>query len=203
MEARLAKYISVILHPLLMPTYGFAFLFFTHNYISTFIPLNIKILIIGITFIFTFILPAINALILLKLGRIRSLEMETSGERVIPYLSTFMYYLALFYLFYSAKFSPVFIILILGAALSVLVTLLINFKWKISAHAVGIGGIIGAIMGISLRLMIDLQLIVVFTLVLAGIVGFARLKLLAHSPAQVYTGYLIGFLIQLILMIVY
>jgi len=186
-----------------MPTYGFLFIFFTQNYISTFIPLNAKLLIIGITFIFTFILPAINTLILLKLGRINSFEMETSRERVLPYLSTFMYYLALFYLFYSAQFSPIFIILILGAALSVLMTLIINFKWKVSAHAVGIGGIIGAAMGISLRLMIDLQLIILLALMIGGLIGFARLRLNAHTPAQVYAGYLTGFLTQFILMIVY
>jgi hypothetical protein len=186
-----------------MPTYGFALIFFTQNYISTFIPVNAKFLIIGITFVFTFILPTLNALILLKMGRINSLEMETSKERTIPYISTFMYYLALFYLFYSAQFSPVFVILILGAAVCVLLTLIINFKWKISAHSVGIGGIIGAVMGISIRLMIDLQLIVIVSILISGLIGFARLKLSAHSPAQVYVGYLTGFLVQLLLMIFY
>jgi hypothetical protein len=203
LETKIAKTISILFHPLLMPTYGFALIFFTQNYISTFIPLNAKLLIIGITFIFTFLLPTINALILLRLGRIHSLEMETTRERVIPYLSTFMYYLALSYLFYSAEFSPVFIILILGATLCVLATFLINFKWKISAHAVGIGGIVGGIIGISIRLMIDLQLIIILTILISGLIGFARLKLLSHTPAQVYIGYLTGFLIQLLLMIFY
>jgi hypothetical protein len=129
--------------------------------------------------------------------------METTRERVIPFLSTFMYYLALFYLFYSAQFSAVFIILILGAALSIFCTLLINFKWKISAHAVGTGGIIGALMGVSLRLMIDLQLVILIAILISGIIGYARLKLLAHTPAQVYAGYLVGFLVQLLLMIFY
>ena len=39
------------------------------------------------------------------------------------------------------------------------ITLIINFKWKISAHAIGVGGIAGAILGISYRLNIDLQFI--------------------------------------------
>jgi hypothetical protein len=203
LETRIAKFISIIFHPLLMPTYGFILIFFTQNYISTFIPINAKLMIIGVTFVFTFLLPTINALILLKLGRINSLEMEAGRERTIPYISTAMYYLALFYLFYSARFSPVFIVLILGAAISVLVTLLINFKWKISAHSVGIGGIIGAAMGISIRLMIDLQLIILLSVSIAGLIGFARLKLSAHSPAQVYAGYLTGFLVQFLLMIFY
>jgi membrane-associated phospholipid phosphatase len=184
-----------------MSSYGFALIFFTENSISTFVRPGAKLLIVGITFIFTFLLPALNALILLKLGRIRSLEMETSAERVVPYFSTLMYYLALVYLFFSTHISPVFIILIAGAALSILATFIINFKWKISAHTVGIGGVIGAALGISLRLMIDLQYIIIIAILLSGIIGFARLKLSAHTPAQVYTGFLTGFLIQLLLMI--
>jgi membrane-associated phospholipid phosphatase len=203
LETRIAKIISVVFHPLLMPTYGFLLIFSTNNYIATFTPLNLKLVILGITLVFTFLLPAFNALILLKTGRIKSLEMESSRERVLPYLSTCFYCFALFYLFKDADFPPVFVIVILGAAVSILLTCLINFKWKISAHAVGAAGIIGAAMGVSLRLMIDLRLIIIITLLTAGCVGFARLKLNAHSPSQVYSGYLLGFMVEFLLMLFY
>lgn len=203
MEVRIAKIISVLFHPLLMPTYGFALLFFTNNYIATFTAENLKCIVLGITFLFTFLLPTINALILLKMGRIRSLEMESPQERVIPYGSTALYYFALYYLFYNADFPSVFKIVILGAAISILLTLLINFKWKISAHTVGIGGIAGAILGIIYRLQLDFQLILMMVLFVAGLIGYARLKLNAHSPLQVYTGFILGFLIELGLMIFY
>lgn len=203
METRIAKIISALFHPLLMPTYGFLMLFTTKNYIATFTPLNIKLVILLITFIFTFVLPAVNAFILLKAGRINSLQMETGRERVIPYLSTSLYFFALFYLFYNREFPPVFVILILGAAISILLTFLVNFKWKISAHSVGIGGIIGAIMGLSLRLAIDFRMVLMLSILVAGCVGFARLKLNAHTPAQVYTGFLAGFVIEFLLMIFY
>src|ERR1700741_2427000 len=100
-EEKFAKIISILFHPLLMPSYGFALLFFTQNYIATFTALRLKILILTVTFIFTFLLPAINAFILLKMGRIKSLEMESTEERVIPYTSTALYYFALYYLFYN------------------------------------------------------------------------------------------------------
>lgn len=203
LETRIARFFSLIFHPLLMPTYGFLLIFITHNYIATFTPFNLKLVILAITFAFTFILPSVNAFILLKMGRINSLEMETPKERIIPYISTSMYFFALFYLFSTAEFPPVFLILILGAAISIVITWIINFKWKISAHAIGIGGIIGAILGMSLRLMIDLRLVLMIVILMAGCVGFARLKLNAHSPAQVYTGFLLGIIIELGLMIFY
>lgn len=203
MEIRIAKLISYVLHPLLMPTYGFLLLFFSNNYISTFTAPEVKLIVLGITFVFTFLLPAFNVLILLKTGRIKSLEMETNNERFLPYISTTLYYFALFYLFYNAGFPNVFKIVVLGASICLLLTLLINLKWKISAHTIGIGGTAGVVLGVMYRLKLDMEMVFMITLFLAGIIGFARLKLNAHSPAQVYTGFLLGFIVELGLMIFY
>jgi membrane-associated phospholipid phosphatase len=199
---KIAKIISYLFHPLLMPSYGFLALFFTKNYISTFTPLSLRLFILLVTFIFTFARPAINAFILLKMGRIKSLEMERAEERFVPYISTALYYFALYYLFYTVTdFPSIFKTLVLGAAISIVLVLIITTKWKISAHAVGIGGMIAAIIGISFKLSIDLRFITMCSILIAGFVGFARLKLNAHNPSQVYTGFLLGFLVEFLLMI--
>ncbi len=202
-EEKFAQLISHLFHPLLMPTYGFMIIFFTKNYISTFTTVRLKILILVVTFIFTFLLPTINAFVLLKMGRIKSLGMESNEERVIPYSSAALYYFSLYYLFYNAEFPNIFKILILGASVSIVLSLLINFKWKISAHTIGIGGIAGAALGIIYRLHIDLHFILMLVILVSGLVGYARLKLNAHTPAQVYTGFLLGFFVELLLMIFY
>lgn len=198
-----AKFISRIFHPLLMPTYGYLLLFNTRNYLSTFLPLKIKIILVALTFLFTFVFPALNAFILLKMGRIKSLEMEDPKERLLPYGTTILYYMALLYLLYSVHFPLICKIIILGGACCILLTLLVNLKWKISAHMVGVGGIAGAILAISYRLQSDIQLSFFTILLIAGFVGYARLKLNAHTPAQVYTGFLAGFLIQMGLIVFY
>jgi hypothetical protein len=186
-----------------MPTYGFSIIFFSDNYIGNFVPLGVKLLIIGITFVFTFILPVINTVILLKIGRISSLSMDHPGERTIPYASTSLYYFALFLLFHSEGFPEAFKILILGAGISIVIVLLINLRWKISAHMTGIGGIAGAALGLIYRLQLDLFFPLLIVIFVAGLVGFARLKLLSHSPAQVYSGFVLGFILELGLMIFY
>jgi membrane-associated phospholipid phosphatase len=186
-----------------MPTYGFALIFFTKNYISTFTPEVLKYTTLSVTFLFTFLLPAINALILLKMRRIQSLEMHSNEERIIPYSSTTLYYFALFYLFYNAEFPSIFKIVILGAAISILLTFLINLKWKISAHVIGIGGVAGATLGIIFRLQMDLFPAFMVILFVAGLIAYARLKLNAHTPAQVYSGFILGFFVELGLMYFY
>lgn len=184
-----------------MPTYGALCIFYSENNISMFTSPGRKLIILFITFIFTFLLPTINALILLKMRRINSLEMETIKERIIPYTSTALYYFALFYLFYNANFPIIFQLLIVGAAISIVLTLLVTFRWKISAHAVGIGGVCGAVLGLVYRLQADMQLQFMIIILCSGIVGYARLKLNAHSPSQVYAGFILGFLVEFILMI--
>ncbi len=203
METKIAKFISIVFHPLLMPTYGFILIFITKNYISTFVPFKVKLIITGITFFFTFILPAINAFVLLKMGKIRSLEMETQQERIIPYGSAVLYYLALLYLFYNTSFLPIFKIVILGAACTIMLTLIINNRWKISAHTVGIGGVAGAVLGMSYRLQINLESVFLLLIIVAGFIGYARLRLNAHTPAQVYTGFIVGFFVQFLLTLFY
>ena len=202
-EEKLARFVSYLFHPLLMPTYGFLIIFFTDNYISVFTSLGLRLLILAVTFVFTFIFPFVNAIILLKTGRIKSLSMEDHTERNIPYATTVLYYFALYYLFYNTEIPSFFKVLVLGAGLSVLLTFIINFKWKISAHTIGIGGIAGAMLGTVYRLQMELYLILILIIIIAGIVGYARLKLNAHTPPQIYTGFLLGFLVEFLLILFY
>jgi hypothetical protein len=84
----------------------------------------------------------------------------------------------------------------LASALAVIVTLLITIKWKVSAHLVGIGGIIGLILVLTVFYHINLFFYLVISLILAGWVAFARLSLDAHTPGQVYIGLAVGFLVM-------
>lgn len=39
--------------------------------------------------------------------------------------------------------------MLIGACVALVIALCVNFAWKISAHAIGIGGLLGAIMGVA------------------------------------------------------
>jgi membrane-associated phospholipid phosphatase len=202
-EEKLAEFISYLFHPLLMSTYGFLILFFTPNYVSVFTPLALKLAILGITLVFTCILPLVNTVILLKTGRIKSLKMEDPSDRNLPYAGTILYYFGLFYLFHTATIPSIFKVLVLGAAVAIALTFIINFKWKISAHTTGIGGIIGALLATIYRLNTEFYLMLMVVVLIAGIIGYARLKLNAHTPAQVYTGFLLGFLTEFFIVLLF
>lgn len=57
---------------------------------------------------------------------------------------------------------------------------------------IAIGGLSGMILGLSLLSIINNSLLIYGCLFVSGLIGFARLRLNAHTNAQVYAGYLLG-----------
>ena len=194
MQEKIPKIISLIFHPLLIPSYLFISVFNMNSYVSLLIPTTAKFLIFSLVFIATFLFPLLIILIMKRRGLIKSLQMESKEERVYPFLLTGIFFFLSYYMLKQIQISEVFHLFLLGITILVFLSLLINFFSKISIHMVGIGGMAGALTGISIRINLDLVLLISFTILLAGFIGFARLKLKSHQPIQIYTGYLLGFL---------
>ncbi len=148
-------------------------------------------------FSFSFILPVINIYILYRLNRISSLRLEDQKERTFPYVLTSCFYFGLFYLFLDLSVWPSIKVLIFGGGLSILFTALINIKYKISAHMVGIGGLLGSLIVVSYVLKYNAVPQLSVLVLLAGIIATCRLYLKAHEPKQIYSGFFLGFLTQI------
>ncbi len=146
-----------------------------------------------ITFGFTFLLPVVNCYILLRNGNIKSMRMETKEERRLPLVITSLFYFSEYYLLNLNESIPdVLKLLMLGATLCVIATFIVNMFWKISAHMMGIGGLAGAMIGLSIGSRSGINMVLISVLLMAGIIGFARLALKEHKPEQVYAGFLFG-----------
>lgn len=197
----LAKFISAIFHPLLVPTYGIILLLGIHTHSILIIPDNSKVFLIAFVFISTFVLPAFVILILKKMGVVTSYQMPNRRERVLPVL---IVGIAFFVTYYFLKRVGVFGIISLfmaGSTLIVLLALLINYATKISLHTTAWGGLLGAIIGFSLRYNLDLSITISIVILTIGLITTSRLKLNAHTPFQVYLGFLLGSLSMLGLLI--
>lgn len=205
-EIRIARFITYLLHPLLIPTYGMLIVYsvFSRMYMLGADP-RVLWLLVGITLISTCLLPAMSSYILMRSGMLKSLEMDERRERVLPYLSTAIYYLFAFYMLRDfpvpSGMLMVMRLFTLGGAISIFITMGINFYWKISAHAVASGGLFGAVLSLSVLLPVVPAFLLYGVIGAAGLVGYARLRLEAHTPAQVYTGYLLGFLSTSVLLL--
>lgn len=194
----LALIVSVVLHPLLMATYGCLLLFFgindtIYDYMT---PYDNKWRISFIVFVFSFVFPLLNIFILYKLKRIPSITLSEQNDRTYPYIITALFYFGLFYLLKDTNIWGVVKQFIIGGGLAILLTAIINLRYKISAHMVGIGGLLGVLISISYLNRFDMTPFYILIIIAAGLIGFSRLVLNEHRPSQIYLGFLLGLIVQ-------
>jgi membrane-associated phospholipid phosphatase len=193
-----ADIISHLFHPLLMATYGCLIVFFglSDTIYFIFTPLRLKLVLTFTIFAFTFLLPVLNLLILYKLGYVSSLAIDNRKERTFPLLMTALCYFGLFYMIYDFNIWPAIKLFILGGGLCIFFAAIVNLWWQISAHMIGVGGLIGALLAMCYFMQMPILVAVCICIIVAGAIGFARLKLNAHSPSQVYAGFIFGCILQ-------
>ncbi len=181
-----------------MATYMCLLLFFgVHNTVYDYLtPFDTKWRISIIVFMFSFVFPVLNIYILVKLKRIPNLTLSNQKDRTFPLFITALFYFGLFYLLMDINIWNSVKLFIIGGAVSILITTLINLKYKISAHMVGLGGVLGILISISYLIKFDMTPYYITTIILAGLVGFARLLLDEHKPAQLYLGFFLGLIVQ-------
>jgi membrane-associated phospholipid phosphatase len=189
----LARVISLLFHPVFMPTISFVVVLFSGELSIFALPNSIRTLVILMVSINTCLLPIVFSFTLKRFGFIKTMEMDTTNERWIPYMFTTILYLLTYFLLRKAQLSTSVYLMQLGGILALTLTTLINFKWKISAHLVGIGGLTGTFYGLQFITNQNYLWHFLIGLTMAGIVASARLVLKAHTPAQVYAGFLLGF----------
>ena len=193
---RLSKIISIILHPIFIPLIALkTTLFFAPSLgFSIYSYINFITLILILT---TIVLPLLLILLLIKKGKVASLEMTNYKERPAPLMySALIMFIGYRILEPILTLAPILKIEFLAAIIIVGVAAFVSKYWKISLHMLGVGGLVGAIIVIGILLGGLYPLIILVTL-LAGLLGVARINEKAHNHTQVYVGFLVGFFIQL------
>ena len=195
---RPAKIISVLFHPVFMPLAGIFILLSYGGWLSM-LPTASKTTIYLIVLVTTLILPVSIMPVLLRTKVITNYRLTDKTERRIPLLLIALLYLIGAFSLQRVD-APVILSLFLnGSSMVVLAVAIFNWRWKISIHMAGIGGLTGMVLAITMRWMLNEQRIIAILFLVAGLTGYARLKDDDHSPAQVYVGYLLGLGINFLL----
>ena len=190
----LAKGISIIFHPLLVPTIGFLLLFYSGFYFSM-MNWEVKKFVLLIVFFTTCLLPLLTIAILSMSDRFNR-AMDKSTDRVMPLMFSAIYYYIGYYLLGRLPIFPVYKIFLISTILVIILLMIISLRWKISNHMASIGGLTGALIALSLRLEINTSYILALVFLFAGLIGTARLILKKHNPLQIYAGYALGFFVM-------
>ena len=215
MNRTLAHFFSILGHPLLMLTYSLLLLLALNPYAFSVRSLTDKPAMLLLISVFTtsFLLPGFGVALLKPLGLVKSLALADKQERIGPYILSGVFYLWLYKNLASGGQAPaLYTTFVLGATIGLFFAFFVNIFTKISAHAVGMGGLIamllmtGSVWGDTVfnipmfggAVQLSLNVVIAFVVILAGLVGTARLTLEAHTPADLYRGYAAGFVAMLL-----
>jgi hypothetical protein len=196
-----AHFVSYLLHPLFMPVYLTAgLIYITPQLFLQQTPVQ-KVQLLFSVFLNLVFFPALTLFLLKQLKFVRSYYLETNKERIIPLFActVFAFWVWAFVLLKNpANYPWQAVRMGLGFFLGTSLTLVCNSFYKISLHAIGAG----MLCGLTLGLFIDTPSFgwhwLAVVVGIAALIIFARRVVSNHSIFELYTGFMLGFLTQLV-----
>lgn len=187
----------MIFHPLIMPIAGVIFYFAkTPRFIDKEV-IWAKLISLSIL---TVILPILLYFLLKTIGKVNSIYLRSTKERIIPLLLNSAVvllviqrilrpdpYIELYYFFVGILFSTL-------ACL-----ILAIFKFKASIHMIAISGVFMFFIALSIHFSININGTLAIMSIIIGAVATSRLHLKAHTYPELIMGIFVGVFPQLIL----
>ncbi len=194
-----AQILSILLYPMLIPAYAMGLLCYAFQHTGMPLPTAyIWVAVLG-TFILTCCIPFSAILLLLKRGNITDIYLRNPQERKTPYLySLFACGFWCYFLHSTLHMPPIIVWMAVASTVVLLCIMIITRWWKISAHLAFMGTWIAAVVGYSWHTAIFPLWLIVGLLGMALLLMYARIYLKQHTPAQVITGFLLGFVFTLL-----
>ena len=198
-----AYFFSYIFHPIFIPVYAVWYLAFVHpSCFSGYSSHEKWMVIIRVAYTMVFF-PLLTVWLLKRLGFIESIFLRTQKDRIIPYIASGIFYFWVYLVFRNQPQIPkILTAFTFGVFLSSSAALLANIYFKISMHAIGMGGIVG----LFLIILSQNTMLMTWPLSLAflctGLVCTSRFIVSNHTQKEIYTGLLLGIVCQFVALVV-
>ncbi len=198
----ISQILSTLFHPSFVPIIGFYLMHLLGGYATYLPPVLFGFTVFSIV-LFTIIFPLISVILLKKLGKVSSIQLDKREERPLPLIISLISVCVLLIVekrfFYPAIYDAFFA----SIALNYCVSFFASLDKKISLHAIGWGTLIGIFIGLSTRLGIALHFWVALLIMLTSLILSARLFLRAHTLSEVLSGWIISILLSWMAMLTF
>lgn len=191
------KSVSVIFHPLLMPIAGVLFYFAkTPRFIDREV-IWAKLVSLSIL---TIVLPILLYFLLKTLGRVNTIYLKSTKERIIPLvLNAIVILLVVQRILRPDPYIELYYFFV-GVLVSTLACLILAiFKFKASIHMIAISGVFMFFIALSIHFSININSTLALMSIIIGAVATSRLHLKAHTYPELLMGVFVGIFPQLIL----
>jgi hypothetical protein len=188
-----ATLISYIFHPIfLVPLMG-AFLIYGVPGLYTGLDTHVKNFILLRLVANALFFPLLGILLTRALKLVSSLTMEDRKDRIIPYVITLTCYFWTWRVMQYQQFpTDPMTAMIFGAFLSTSMALVLNSFYKISMHAIGVGGLVMFMLLLGWQGAEGIGIPLALSILIAGLVCSARLAISDHSNKEILFGLAIG-----------
>ena len=194
---RILKSISLIFHPLIMPILGVLFYF---SKSPRYIPNDIIKAKLLSLFILTVTLPLLLYFLLKTLGKVKSIYLESTNERILPLILNCIVILLVLQRILTPNQIIELYYFFVGILISTLTCLILAIlKFKASIHMLSVSGVFMFFIALSIHFNININGTLALMCIIVGAVATSRLHLKAHTVKELIVGAFIGVIPQLIL----
>lgn len=166
------------------------------------LPFDYKIFIVVIVWVTTVFVPRMGINTFRIVMKWSHWQLSHREHRHLPYVLTVLGYATCLTIMTRLN-VPMFIRgIVLTALVSQIICVIVNAWWKVSTHMVGMGGLVGALIAFSMLFYFNPVFLLCILLILSGMLGTARIILRQHTLAQVFVGFLIGFVCALVFVMI-
>lgn len=195
---RTAKVISGILTPFSIPFLAFLVLFL-FSYLRI-MPIQYKLIVLGIVYCFTILTPTITIFLFRKINGFAVHELSERKKRYIPFMLTIFSYIFCMMMMHKLNIPWYMTGIILAALIMQIICVVVNMKWKLSEHMAGMGGIVGGLISFSELFGYNPIWWLCVFLMIAGVLGSARIILQHHTLGEVLCGFAVGLTCSLLVL---
>lgn len=189
------KIISVILHPIVVPTIGVIlyFILIPSNYAS-----STKLTLLSLVFVTTYLIPLLILVIFKRLKLIQTFNADSIQERKLPVaMMIVLFYLLANTITNTTGMNDIGLLFYATSAALTATYVCFAFQLKTSLHLLSLGISTSFFIVLGFIYASSFSTVVVVNILLAGVVANARLYLKAHTPSEVYLGFFFGFIAPL------
>jgi hypothetical protein len=195
---RMARLTSWIFTPFFIPILAFLILFI-FSYLNM-LPLEYKIIVMSIVTCFTIFMPWLTIYMFRKINGFAIIELNERKKRYVPFLLTILSYICCLLMMRKMSIPWYMTGIILTALVISVICVIANFKWKLSEHMAGCGGIVGGLISFSALFGYNPVWWLCLFIIISGILGSARIILQHHTLGEVIWGFVVGFICSLLVL---
>ena len=188
---RSARVISALFTPFTIPFVAFLLLFFV-SYLRI-MPLGYKLIVLGVIYLCTIMMPTLGIYLFQRINKLSPQEMAQRKRRFVPFLLTIFSYLLCFFVMERLHFLWYMRGIIVAALLMMIICVVANLRWKLSEHMAGAGAVLGGLVAFSALFGYNPVWWLCLVILVAGVVGTARIILGHHTVGEVLGGFAVGY----------